>query len=152
MLSPLQVQNRWFGEIRLEPCDGLSEAERNERSITCRHSITARHWENDSSTWMVKLRVELVHPDAGPKSLYLGSVEAFGEFEIHPECPDEDRLKYACASGGAVLYASIKELICSITARSLHGMIELPTLDARCFLPKKNATVSSHIEGSAEQK
>ncbi len=137
MLSPLQVENRWFGEVSLKPSEGLSEQELTERSVTFNQSITVNYDDKNTLAWKVRLRVELVDPVEGPRSVYTGAVEAFGEFRINQDCPEEERGKFASAGGGAVLYSSIKELICSITSRSLHGMLELPTIDARCFLPKK---------------
>lgn len=137
MLSPLQVENRWFGEVSIKPSEGLTEEELKERSVTFNQSITVNHGNKNTLVWTVRFRVELVDPEKGSRSIYTGAVEAFGEFKLHESCPEEDRGKYACASGGAVLYASIKEIICSITSRSLHGMLELPTIDARCFLPKE---------------
>lgn len=146
MLSPLQVNNRWFGEVSLTPTEGLTEEELKERSVTFNQSITVNHGEKNTLAWTVKLRIEIIHPEKGSRSIYTGAVEAFGEFKLHEDCPEEERGKFACASGGAVLYASIKELICSITSRSLHGMLELPTIDARCFLPKKHEADSTKPE------
>lgn len=87
---------------------------------------------------MARLRLELLKPEeADTVSLYTGAIEVFGEFELHPDLPEDERAKHIHISGGAMLYSAIREMVTLLTARSIHGVVELPTIDPRVFLPKQ---------------
>ena len=149
MLSALQVERHYFVETHLTAELALSEAELKKRSITCRPKLDWSHKPGDTTFWMAKLKLDLTHADDGTKSLYTGVVENAGEFRLHPDVPEKDRQKYVATNAGAILYGAMREWVAMTTARSLHGMVELPTIDARCFIPKEpgTANVPSQIEG-----
>jgi hypothetical protein len=136
MLSAIQVQNHHFVDFSLKPEGILTEAEMAQRSITCRHQLTWTPRDAEQQFWLARLRVEIIHPEGGGKSLYTGVLEIVGEFALHPEVPMADRQKLVSMNSGAILYGAIREWFAIFTARSLHGMVELPTVDARCFMPK----------------
>ena len=60
-----------------------------------------------------------------------------GQFEIHPNVAKEERIKYACINGGALLFGSAREMTAMLSSRSVHGLIELPSIDPRVFLPQE---------------
>lgn len=140
MLSAIQIRNHRFTEIQLIPTAKLPADQLAERRITGRHSFILQQKKGDSRFWRARLRVELVHPEDGTQSIYTGVFELIGEFEIHEACPEADRQNLAALNGGAILYGAVRECMCSLSARSLHGMIELPTIDARCFVEQFNAS------------
>ena len=143
MLNALQVERHYFVEIRLNAEIGLNEAELKKRSLTCRPNLAWSHKPGDTTYWLAKLRLDLTHAGDGAKSLYTGVMENAGEFRLHPDVPEKDRHKYVAMNAGAILYGAMREWVAAMTARSLHGMVELPVIDARCFIPKETETAKT---------
>jgi hypothetical protein len=134
MLSVLQTRSHQLTDLAFAPVTDLSDEDRAQRAVTCRHQLSARQHMGDSRFWLLRLRVELIHPEKGPRSLYLGHCEIVGEFELHPDVPEADRLRTLSYNGGAVLYGAVREWFALLSARSLHGPVEIPTVDARAFI------------------
>lgn len=153
MLNALQVERHYFVEIRLSAETSLTEADLKKRSLTCRPNLAWSHKPGDTTFWIAKLKLDLIHADDGTRSLYTGTLENAGEFRLHPDVPEADRQKYVAMNAGAILYGAMREWVAMMTARSLHGMIELPTIDARCFIPKeiKTANAPNQIESKNQQ-
>lgn len=138
MLSPIQVIEHRFGEFCLHPTEKLTEQERDNHHVACRHEIGCQPRVEDSEFWLVRLRVELLQTEEKHRSPYTGVVEAIGEFQIHENFPEEKRESLAKMNGGAILYGAIREWVCTLTSRSVNGMIELPAVDPRCFIREEN--------------
>ena len=134
MLSPIQLIDHRFGEIHLVPTLNLTGPEREQRVVACRHELGWQQSDEDSRRWRLRLRVELLLPKQTHRAPYTGVVEVIGEFQIHADFPSNRRESLARMSGGAMLYSAIREWVCTLTSRSINGMIELPSLDPRCFL------------------
>jgi hypothetical protein len=66
-----------------------------------------------------------------------GVIEVVGQFDLHPDLAREDRVKYACINGGALLYGAAREMLATLSSRSIHGLIELPSIDPNIFMPVK---------------
>lgn len=137
MLSALQVKQHLITDLAFTPTADLTDAERTERAMTCRHQLGLSHRDGDTRFWLARLRVEFIHPAEGPRSLYTGHCEMVAELELHANVPEADRMKLVSLNGGAILYSGTREWFATLSARSLHGMVELPTLDARCFIHKE---------------
>lgn len=134
MLSPIQLIEHRFGETHLVPTLNLTELEREQRVVSCRHELGWQQGDEDSRGWRLRLRVELLLAEEKHRAPYTGVVEAIGEFQIAEAFPVEKREALARMNGGAMLYSAIREWVCALTSRSLNGMIELPVLDPSCFL------------------
>jgi preprotein translocase subunit SecB len=143
MLNALQVERHYFVETRLAAEIGLSEAELKKRNVTCRPNLAWSHKTGDTTFWIAKLKLELLHADDGTKSLYTGVLENAGEFRLHSDVPEKERQKYVAMNVGAILYGAMREWVATMTARSLHGLVELPTIDARCFIPKETGATNA---------
>lgn len=157
MLSAIQTRQHSLASIALVPSVELTDGEKATRAITCSHRLALSYRENDTRYWLARMRVELIHPENGPKSLYTGHCELIGEFELHPDVAEADRLKFASMNAGAILYGAIREWFAILTARSIHGLAEIPTLDARVFLPAtpqppKQDKTAKTLEKQAEAK
>jgi preprotein translocase subunit SecB len=137
MISPLQVQKHWFNEMSLVPATDLSESEKKLRSITINQELTVGHALEDDLLWMAKLKLHLVDQEKGNRSLYKGAFEVIGNFKVHPDYPKEQRRKLVSISGGGILYSSVREWVACLSARSLHGPVELPTIDPRAFITEE---------------
>ncbi len=134
MLSPLQIRRHWLGEVQLKPADNPIEEALRLRSISCRGVLAARFREDDTRRWLLKLSVELLPGEESAPSLYTGFIEMLGDFQVHADYPEEKRADLVKVGGGGILYSCIREWVSLVTARSVHGPVELPTLDPRSFL------------------
>jgi hypothetical protein len=143
MLAPAQIQNHRFVEFSLKPTFDLAAEDRAKRSLTCRHQFGWHH-DEAKAVWLCRLRVELIQPEKPeePRSVYTGAFEVIGEFILHPSVPSADQLKLIAMSGGAILYSSIREWVATLSARSIHGLVELPTIDARNFYSECQAALA----------
>ena len=139
MLSAIQTRVHQIVDLAFAPVLDLSEEERAGRTMTCQHRLMVSQNPEQPLIWLARLRVAFVHAENGPRSLYLGHCEMIAEFELHPEFPEKDREKFVSLNSGAILYGSIREWFATLSARSLHGLAELPTIDARVFIPKGEA-------------
>jgi len=138
MKTFIDVKNHYFVKTHLSVELDLSSAEYDKRNITCSPpKIAVFRKPNDPDCWLAKLKLELTHAADGTKSLYTGELLNAGEFRLSPEVPEKDRHDYVIQSTGAILYSAMREWVATLTARSLHGMVELPTFDSRSFLPPK---------------
>jgi hypothetical protein len=71
--------------------------------------------------------------------VYTGVVEVVGQFDLHPDLDNQNRVNYACVNGGALLYGAAREMIAMISSRSVHGLLELPSIDPSIFKPVNEA-------------
>lgn len=137
MLSAIQVQKHEFAEICLKPNQELKAGEREGCAVSVRPQFKASSTNKDETKWIARLRVDLVEPESGQKSIYTGVIEVVGQFDLHPDLAREDRVKYACINGGALLYGAAREMLATLSSRSIHGLIELPSIDPNIFMPVK---------------
>lgn len=142
MLAPIQMINHRFVEFTLKPAMNLTDEDRKRRSLTCRHQFGWHH-DKQSNIWLCRLRVELIDPENSPEthSLYTGGFEAIGEFKLHASVPEKDQLKLFSMNAGGMLYASIREWVATLSSRSIHGLVEMPTIDARNFYTEVEAAL-----------
>lgn len=133
MNSAIQLLNHQFAKIELYPTD----ADSPQGPLEGTHTLSTRRSHNeDDSLWMAKLSLNFNHSDPGNPAPYTGSIDVVGTFKLHPDFPEDQRVKMVSMNAGAILYGAIRELVLNLTARSLHGMMNIPTIDARSFLPK----------------
>ena len=136
MLSAIQVIEHCFSEIVIRANEDHSE----NASHTAKYAVRAQPHEQaqtEDRIW----RVDMVyHFGVGKEdgvAPYEGHLKLFGLFFIHPEFPEEKCESLARMNGGAVLMGAVRETILNHTLRSINGPLELPLVDARTFLPRK---------------
>jgi len=152
MLSAIQMHKHEFAEISLKPNAELTPGKRDGCAVTIRHQFKASPTNKEASLWVAHLRIELVPPDNGNTAIYTGVIEVVGQFEIHPDVAKEERIKYACINGGALLFGSVREMTAMLSSRSVHGLIELPSVDPRIFLPQGKQTERRPVKKSAKSR
>ncbi len=136
MLSAIQMHKHEFAEISLKPNAELVPGKRDDCAVSIRHQFKASPTNKEETLWVARLRIELVPPENGNTAIYTGIIEVVGQFEIHPDVTKAERIKYACINGGALLFGSAREMAAMLSSRSVHGLIELPSIDPRTFLPQ----------------
>jgi preprotein translocase subunit SecB len=58
---------------------------------------------------------------------YTIDIKAVGSFRVEAEIPEDKREKFIFESGASLVYGAIREMVSTITARSAHGTLMLPT-------------------------
>lgn len=140
MLSAIQRLEQKFTRIELIPS---TEEDVSADNQSGGHILIVDQSELDPQIWYARLSVELLSSE-GAVAPYHGNIEVIGQFKLDPKFPVEKASDMVHMNAGAILYGTIRELVYTLTSRSLHGEAELPILDARCFIPKKES------EGSTE--
>lgn len=128
MISPIQTVRHHLRAVEFQAADKTEAACDFQSHITIQHSKLEKHWH-------VRLAVTFDRKDDGPVN-YRGKVEFDGFFDVAPEFPEDKREDLVRMNGGAILYGAAREYVLGMTARSKHGPLELPTIDARMFLKK----------------
>jgi preprotein translocase subunit SecB len=90
----------------------------------------------DPKLFGVNLRIGISN-EKGKIAPYDIDVEAVGSFGISPLIPKEKREELVLVNGCAILYSAIRDQVMTLTARSYHGTLILPTVN---FLDKVKRT------------
>lgn len=131
ILSPLQLEELVFDSLRLESvADGSMdvEVEINPRVFLAVSKTDARHWR-------IQLEITVGSAPRTPPFAYAGEVRVTGMVRLHAEYPAEDPERLACVNGASLLYAAIREIVASVTARGRHGLFLMPTLNFQVLTP-----------------
>ncbi|NJM39116.1 MAG: hypothetical protein HC845_15375 [Akkermansiaceae bacterium] len=78
--------------------------------------------------WQVTLRVEFEPEDPDMPSTYSGKIEITGTFQIHESYSEKNREALIKVTATSILYGSCREMIANFTARSVHGILSLPSI------------------------
>lgn len=91
--------------------------------------------KNEDDRWGVTLTISIPNVEGEGKICpYTIEVSAIGFFHYtRKEDPDLEKRNMVVVNGLAVIYATLRELVAQITARSIHGELLLPTVN---FLDK----------------
>ena len=124
MLSPLQLRQHSFQEVAIKVVDaGTAEGEVTfEQQFACAFAI------DNPLMWRGDLRVTIVSEREKPFS-YSGVIAIRGIFEIHPAFPEARREDLIKVNGAGILFGAIREMVLTVTSRSLKGPLLLPTLN-----------------------
>ncbi|HKK17885.1 MAG TPA: hypothetical protein VJ952_04310 [Opitutales bacterium] len=137
MLSALQIQKHEFAEISIRPNPKITDGEREGTALKITNQFKAQPTDKEQTKWVARLRIELAEPEEDKVALYTGVIEVVGNFDLHKDVKAKDKATYACMNGGALLYGVAREMLASLTSRCVHGLVELPSVDPRIFMPQK---------------
>lgn len=123
--SPLQLASCYFTKVRV---DAQAKAQAKDFA-GINLDVHTEAWKQNPENlrqWYVQLKVHLEAKEAVIPS-YLAEVEAIGTFTVDDSWKEDlvERLVYINGSG--ILYSSIREMICTITARGFWPMLTLPS-------------------------
>jgi preprotein translocase subunit SecB len=122
--SPLQLNHTAMGEIRLVP----KEAEEFASSVNVTTTPSFGRNDNDPNQWQIKMRILFKGANDKPAP-YEGHIEVMGVFTVlATEVPEEQKLRLVAITCPSILYATAREVIASLTARSVNGLFLLPSV------------------------
>ena len=79
----------------------------------------------------VTLTVDYSPEDPANPSTYEGTITILGEFRIHETFDEQNREALIRVTATSILYGACREMIANFTARSLHGILSLPSISFR---------------------
>lgn len=85
-----------------------------------------RQTSDDSRTWWVGVNFVSVS-DEEKRCPYAVEIKAAGLFTVDETIAEDKREAFVYESGAAMVYGAIREMVATITGRSVHGPFTLPT-------------------------
>jgi preprotein translocase subunit SecB len=139
MLSPLQLQEHKILRIYFD----TKKIEEEAAPLSFRHALTVHKKDEPEGQWLARLDLQFSPENEGETTAYFGEIAVVGVFHLDSDYPSDKASDMVHMNAGAILFGIVRELLSSISARGVHGPIVLPTVDARCFLPKPNEKPSA---------
>ena len=122
--SPLALLNHRFLVFECRATTGPQTG--GALALKTRHEIAG--FPGDPLRWQVNLTVDFVPEDPAKPSTYEGRIAITGEFRIHESFDEKFRVALIDVTATSILYGACREMIANFTARSLHGMLSLPSV------------------------
>lgn len=138
-LSPLQLLEYAFEGVSVTPDAEFKNADRNpsfvlppsDMNIQAESGISTLSEQERFSDYGLKLVLK-VTPKVPASAPYSATVAIQGAVRMHmtPDMKDlDDRRQRALVNGISLLYGLVRDMVSSITSRSTHGQMLLPTLN-----------------------
>lgn len=84
-------------------------------------------FEEDAKRWWVAVGFATGEAEGHPRCPYAIDVQAVGFFEVSETVPEERIETLVFENGAALVFGSIRDIVSTITGRSLPGPLMLPT-------------------------
>lgn len=104
--------------------------------------------ENEPAMFAVRLHITIANEE-GKVVPYDLDIDVAGFFTVSNKIPKEKREELVTVNGCAVLYSAIRDQVMTLSARSHHGVLILPTVN---FLDKIERKEPGHIDGKLRRK
>lgn len=125
--SPLAILNHRF--LSFECTATEVEETGGAISLSTNHEIEID--AADPLSQRVTLTVVFLPEDPAVPSTYRGSISIQGEFRIHDTFEEKNREALIRVTAVSILYGACREMIAGFTARSVHGILSLPSISFR---------------------
>jgi preprotein translocase subunit SecB len=132
--SNLQLERHFFTKIALDAhSDGKPDSPIN---VHCAGELSAAI--DKKRRFQLVLRVTLsAHPEY--KATYTGEIHVVGLFTVAEGIPDDKVESFVECNGSGLLFGSVREMICNLTARGPWRMV---TLNSMTFSERSDAPSS----------
>lgn len=125
--SPLAILSHRF--LAFECHATASEVTGGALTLTTATEISAA--EGDPLLWKVILTVGFQPEDPAVPATYAGRITIEGQFRIDESFREANREALIRVTATSILYGACREMIAGFTARSIHGILSLPSLSFR---------------------
>ena len=134
-MLPLQLEELVFDTVRLET---NSEHDPENGTVSrVEFDVQFGRTAEDAGLWRVELTVEVCEEEDRPSPPYDLLVCGVGFFRVDPECRPELVPKLVAAEGTATIYASIRELVLTLSGRGPWGSYLLPSVSLGDLEPQR---------------
>jgi preprotein translocase subunit SecB len=100
-------------------------------ALALKTNYEAAGFPDDPLRKQVTLTVDYSPEDPANPSTYEGTITILGEFRIHETFEEKNREALIRVTATSILYGACREMIANFTARSLHGILSLPSISFR---------------------
>lgn len=125
--SPLAILSHRFLAFECRATSG----DRTGGALELKTSQQCSAEAEDPSLWKVVLTVEFVPEDPDKPATYEGRICVEGRFQIDESFGDKNREALVRVTATSILYGACREMIANFTARSIHGILSLPSISFR---------------------
>ena len=136
--SPLALLNHRFVAFECRATTGPQTG----GALALKTNNETTGFPDDPLRWQVTLTVDFAPEDPANPSTYEGRITIIGEFQIHETFEEKNREALIRVTATSILYGACREMLANFTARSLHGILSLPSISFR--KPKIFQTVEKH--------
>lgn len=125
--SPLTLLSHHFISFS---CDASSEQDPKGSLLLNTDQTVAQHTE-DPLRWKVELEIQFGPSDETSPSPYSGKIAIQGHFQIYEKFTERHHEALIRVTGASMLYGACREMLANFTARSIHGILSLPSISFR---------------------
>ncbi len=125
--SPLAILNHRFLVFECRATSGTQTG--GAMALKTAHEITGT--PDDPLRWQVALTVEFAPEDPANPSTYEGRITITGDFQIHQTFEEKNHEALIRVTATSILYGACREMLAGFTARSVHGILSLPSISFR---------------------
>ena len=122
--SPLTIEHHVFLSIQVD----AAEVENPQGRQTLRTRRRTEQNHEDPRKWVVFLTVEFGSAKDGEPTPYSGKISVQGWFVVAEGYPEEKRSSLIEVTAASILYGACREMLASFTARSVHGILSIPSV------------------------
>lgn len=122
--SPLIIEHHVFRSIQVDAAE--VDTPQGPHSLRTRRRIERNH--EDPRRWMMILTVEFDAAKEGEATPYTGMISVQGWFTIAEGYPEEKQSVLIEVTAASILYGACREMLASYTARSVHGILSIPSV------------------------
>ncbi len=163
-LSPLQLMEYTFDGVSVTPVDGY-EADPafapglvffpGKLAMSAKTGVALLDEQEKFSDFGVKLTLR-IGPKEGTQAPYNIQVSVHGTVRMHlnqAQGQSEERQVRALVNGASLLYGAVREMVSTITSRSAHGPLLLPSLSFQDLANQQpDSLASTRLPAAAPRK
>ena len=124
-ISPLQLKRHAFANISLRANrKGSAQAK-----ATLDPTAQCVPDPKNANCWHLALTIKIGSASPEKPFIYEGEIQVVGEVVIHDSFPAEKREQIVRVNGIGLLYSAAREMVLNLSARSMHGAVNLPVLN-----------------------
>lgn len=123
--SPLRLESSLLEGVHLRVCAGSPASGEVEVKVDTDYGRA----ETDRMKWLVRITVDFGSEEQKAETAYSGQIKFAGLFVVNDaDLVEEKHLKLVAVNCPSILYSAARETIATLTARSVHGILMLPSV------------------------
>lgn len=120
----MQLKEHGFTTVRIQAVDGGSPT----AEPSLRPAIWFEQEPSSPNQWRLRLSLHLGSQDPAKPFAYEADIKLQGKVQVSDSFPQDRKEQLALVNGLSLLYSAAREMLLSITARSVYGALTLPTV------------------------
>lgn len=134
--SPLQLLQHSFEVVHIDAVNDFDNTDRDTSfvvspvgmNLSSETGVQELHSEQSWSDYGLQFRLNFA-PKTERAVPYRGQLTVHGVVRMHGQDDVLERKKIAVVNGVSLLYGIIRDMVCAVTSRGVHGQMLLPTLN-----------------------